>query len=269
MASYYFVKRDSKPLRDRVFCSLGWDVRGFYDALYMLTIDLVSDGTFSPDNGLTVDDIAWHLRADPGFVLVCLEKLQAAGYTSEGDDGWKLTRYEEEQRVAPGVERVNEHRKRARNASVTPVKRECNASVTKRYNNVTPALPDIDIDIDIDKDKDVDRERDAKTKTTTAAAAAQPPINKFAIYEKNIGPLTPVIAEQIIALEEDTPDEAFEYSVREAVLHDKRSWKYVMAILKRVKVEGYGPPRSNVPKQGAARAKYDTSELDNLIAGGT
>jgi DnaD/phage-associated family protein len=68
-----------------------------------------------------------------------------------------------------------------------------------------------------------------------------PPIdhpNIFRLYEENIGPLTPLIADMLKEAEELYREEWFEEAFIIAVKNNKRNWKYIEAILKRWKENG-------------------------------
>ena len=76
----------------------------------------------------------------------------------------------------------------------------------------------------------------------------------FVLYEQNIGMLTPMIADELRDAERHYPAEWIADAFRQAVLHNKRSWKYVLAILERWRTEGRGgaqqerePDGYNVP----------------------
>jgi DnaD/phage-associated family protein len=62
--------------------------------------------------------------------------------------------------------------------------------------------------------------------------------NIFTLYEQNIGILTPLIAEELREAEEDYPAPWIEEAFREAVSLNKRSWRYIHAILERWSTEG-------------------------------
>jgi DnaD/phage-associated family protein len=62
--------------------------------------------------------------------------------------------------------------------------------------------------------------------------------NIFKLYEENIGPLTPLIADALKDAEETYPDEWIAETIELAVKNNKRYWKYCEAILKRWKDEG-------------------------------
>ena len=62
--------------------------------------------------------------------------------------------------------------------------------------------------------------------------------NIFKLYEENIGPLTPLIADALKDAEAMYPDEWIAETIELAVKNNKRYWKYCEAILKRWKEEG-------------------------------
>jgi DnaD/phage-associated family protein len=62
--------------------------------------------------------------------------------------------------------------------------------------------------------------------------------NIFTLYEQNIGMLTPLIVDELREAEETYPDTWIEEAFREAVSLNKRSWKYIRAILERWRTEG-------------------------------
>ena len=64
--------------------------------------------------------------------------------------------------------------------------------------------------------------------------------NIFALYEQNIGMLTPMIAEELKEAEKEYSAEWIEEAFRIAVKRNKRSWDYIEGILKRMKTEGRG-----------------------------
>ncbi len=62
--------------------------------------------------------------------------------------------------------------------------------------------------------------------------------NIFALYEQNIGMLTPLVAEEMKEAEQVYPYSWIEEAFREAATHNKRSWRYVARILERWAAEG-------------------------------
>ena len=72
--------------------------------------------------------------------------------------------------------------------------------------------------------------------TDVPAAAHRPKI--FQLYEECIGIITPMVAELLKDAEQQYPETWIEEAFRQAVTGNKRSWRYIEAILKRWKTEG-------------------------------
>ncbi|MGH8629626.1 MAG: DnaD domain-containing protein, partial [Burkholderiales bacterium] len=62
--------------------------------------------------------------------------------------------------------------------------------------------------------------------------------NIFALYEQNIGAITPLLAEDLREAEDAYPAEWLHDAFREAVELNKRSWRYIERILRRWEAEG-------------------------------
>ncbi len=62
--------------------------------------------------------------------------------------------------------------------------------------------------------------------------------NIFALYEMNIGPLTPILAETLEDAEKEYPPEWLEDAVKIAVKKNVRNWQYIEAILRSWKEKG-------------------------------
>jgi DNA replication protein len=79
--------------------------------------------------------------------------------------------------------------------------------------------------------------------------------NIFELYEQNIGPLTPMVAEYLKDAEGQYPADWFEPVFRIAVEQNKRSWSYIAAILRRWEAEGpdYEKAGRDLEKSGRKR----------------
>jgi len=97
-----------------------------------------------------------------------------------------------------------------------------------------------------------------------AAAAAFERPNIFRLYEENIGPLTPLIADALKDAEETYSAEWIAETIELAVKHNKRSWKYCEAILKRWKEEGRGEKQDRRDAE-KDRDKYIKGEYADYI----
>lgn len=62
--------------------------------------------------------------------------------------------------------------------------------------------------------------------------------NIFILYEQNIGPLTPMIAEELRVAEQDYPPRWIEEAIQLAVENNVRKWRYILTILERWRQEG-------------------------------
>lgn len=97
----------------------------------------------------------------------------------------------------------------------------------------------------------------------SARILSAPPVerpNIFKLYEENIGPLTPLIADTLKDAEESYSPEWIAEAVELAVKNNKRNWKYIEAILKRWKEEG------RAEKQDSRHNKKDGQQsLDRKI----
>ena len=69
--------------------------------------------------------------------------------------------------------------------------------------------------------------------------------NIFRLYEENIGPITPMLAESLGEAEDTYPLHWIEEAIRIAVERNKRSWRYAEAILKKWHVEGRDAKKEN------------------------
>lgn len=100
-------------------------------------------------------------------------------------------------------------------------------------------------------------------RNTPVALVSERP-NIFALYEQNIGPLTPMIGEQLKAAEQEYPPTWIDEAMQIAVARNKRSWKYVEAILKRWQAEGKDDGQSQRPTQ-ADRYRYLEGEYSDYV----
>ena len=62
--------------------------------------------------------------------------------------------------------------------------------------------------------------------------------NLFTLYEKNIGPLTPILAETLEDAEKEYPADWLEDAIKIAVKKNVRNWQYIEAILRSWKEKG-------------------------------
>jgi DnaD/phage-associated family protein len=97
-------------------------------------------------------------------------------------------------------------------------------------------------------------------RTPSAPPAERP--NIFKLYEENIGPLTPLIADALKDAEQTYAPEWVAEALEIAVKNNKRNWRYVEAILKRWKVEGHAKKqdRQNAQEDGRRYVEGEYAE---------
>jgi DnaD/phage-associated family protein len=94
-----------------------------------------------------------------------------------------------------------------------------------------------------------------------------PPVerpNIFRLYEENIGPLTPLIADALKDAEELYSPDWVADAIELAVTNNKRNWKYSEAILKRWKEEGRGEKQDRRDAE-KDRRKYIEGKYSDYI----
>jgi DNA replication protein len=79
--------------------------------------------------------------------------------------------------------------------------------------------------------------------------------NIYQLYEQNIGLLTPLLADELRAAEEEFPAAWIEDAFRLAVAMNRRSWRFIARILERWRVEGKddGAVGTDPPPEGWER----------------
>jgi len=89
--------------------------------------------------------------------------------------------------------------------------------------------------------------------------------NIFVLYEQNIGIITPMIAEELKEAEKRYPQQWIEEAFKEAVVLNKRSWRYIARILERWANEGKdsGEHRQSVKASGPD--KYIQGKYGHLV----
>jgi DnaD/phage-associated family protein len=88
----------------------------------------------------------------------------------------------------------------------------------------------------------------------------------FTLYEENIGPLTPLVADALKDAEETYPESWLSDAIDLAARNNKRSWSYCEAILKRWKEEGRGQKQNRRDDQ-ATRQRDTEEKIRKFIRG--
>ncbi len=93
------------------------------------------------------------------------------------------------------------------------------------------------------------------------AAVSTALADAFRAYEENIGILSPMIRQSILAALEDFTDEDITHAVRIAVENESRSWSYVSGILRRWTNEGIPSEQRSEQLEGRSDER-DVSEVE-------
>ncbi|MBN2304010.1 MAG: DnaD domain protein [Anaerolineae bacterium] len=88
--------------------------------------------------------------------------------------------------------------------------------------------------------------------------------NIYTLYEENIGPLTPMIGEQLRDAEQEFPAEWIKEAIQIAVERNTRNWRYVMGILKRWQSEGKDRGLIQQPIQADGK-RFISGERSHII----
>lgn len=87
--------------------------------------------------------------------------------------------------------------------------------------------------------------------------------NIYQLYEENIGPLTPLLSEDLTAAQEDFSIQWIEEAIHIAVQNNARSWRYVDAVLKSWQKEGKNVQSRRDSKTNESR-RNKSSEFDDF-----
>lgn len=203
------------------------------DRLWRRVIELFLIAGQRGEEGLLPDvpEIAWQLNRSAQSITNDLEKIRKTGIVDINVDGvWYVTNFKKRNAPVDSAKRIKDFRQRERyekgNVDVTEVKRECNATVTNRYqeeqkNRITE-----------------EQIKDTTTGTTFSDVAKA--------YEDVCGVLNSVTADKLkLAYSEYEPSWIMD-ALKETAVQNKRSWAYTEAILKRWQKEGRNSKRAPV-----------------------
>lgn len=179
--------------------------------IFLLAGENMKDGLLPP-----VTVMAWRLHLTEVKLSETLRALAEVGVVHETSDGWIVTNFVKRQ-TSESLERVRRYRdKRNRysNANVTD-----DVTVVETPSSSSLTLNSLNLNSSV-----------------------------FALYEQNIGILTPLIADRLKDAEKDYPQEWIEEAFDVAIQNNARNWAYIQAILDRWKVDGFKAdtrPRKN------------------------
>ncbi len=100
-----------------------------------------------------------------------------------------------------------------------------------------------------------------------AARSSHPPretSNIYKLYEENIGPITPMIADMLNDAEKAYPDGWIADAMEQSLKSNVRNWKYIDAILRRWKEEGRAE-KQNRPNTEETRGDVVTRKVEEFL----
>jgi DNA replication protein len=112
--------------------------------------------------------------------------------------------------------------------------------------------------------------QEGKWKPVLSTPVVEPPPeapNIFRLYEENIGPLTPMIAETLGEAEDTYPAAWIAEAIGIAVKNNKRTWRYIGAILERWQREGKDgrKEKQDRPDSAESRRKYIEGDYSEFV----
>ena len=209
MSGNYWIKLYIEILDDSKMATLP-------PQLWKRTIELfLLAGRYHKDGHLPdTNELAWALRCPMEDLDLDLRQLALTEIIKKTDTGWLVVKFAERQAKMTPAEKMQQYRNRQRKEQYYG---DDNLNVTDELLKVTQ----------ITDNRLTDAEADGRG-------------NLFSLYENEIGTITQMIAEELKDAEKEYPADWFSLAFMEAVTHNARNWKYVLAILKRWKIEGVG-----------------------------
>lgn len=172
--------------------------------------------------------IAWILRLNPDDLAMDLAQIAQTGIIVQELGGWFIPKFAQRQAAVPDAERKAQERKRAQS-------RQYSGDVTNQSRSVTQST------------EDRLTESESETESETEVVVQQRP-DIFAVYESEVGPITPFLAEDLKLVETEYPDGWFVKAVKVAKKSTTRvTLNYIKAIMKRWKSDGL-PAEMEEPK---------------------
>lgn len=191
-----------------------------------------------------VEEMAWLLHADDESELVrSLMSLAEIGVVRQMPEGnWMVVNFAKRQAAMSDAERQRKHRAGDNSSNPGKASQGCHATVT---------------------------EEEVEEETESSSTSGGAPPNVFALYEKNFGSLTSMISDDLKDLEATYTAAWVAAAMTEAVHNEARNLKYVAAILKRWKTEGFRSKYSKTAPKGRKQTQADVeNDLSAWVSGG-
>ena len=134
-----------------------------------------------------------------------------------------------------------------------------NGNICLMFNTESARRASIEVSSTTDNLKKDDNGWEAPAASTGSADA-------FRAYEENIGILSPMIRQSILAALEDFTDEDITHAIRIAVENESRSWSFVAGVLRRWARDGIPHERTDGTARGESeRGRIPEDQLRKLL----
>ena len=232
MTTYTWIKLYIEILDDpKVGLMPDWAFRRFIQFL-LYARERNQNGLLGP-----VSELAWRLRSSSDDMLLALRTMSEIGIVAETPDGWLVVNFAKRQAAVPSAERVSQYRERKKEAEEA-----VEEDVTKRYTKCN--------DVTIDDSSSTSTSNSLSDSLDIRGGVGGKTNNCATFYQRNFGALTSAIADDLNSLEADYGPEWLQAAMTEALRSEARNLKYVAAILKRWKRDGFNTKREPVPARG-------------------
>jgi DnaD/phage-associated family protein len=233
MKSDYWIKLYHEILDDPKMGTLP-------DRLWRRLIELfLLAGRLCPDKSGILPDtaqIAWCLRVPADQLEEELQTLTNLGFVERHCEGWLVVNFQKRQAPLSASERGKRYRQKHGGDASTSDSNDCNNE--RNANEKRTKNERI-----VRRLTETESESESELINATSSSAQNEKKSRkdsvFRDYEKEIGLLTPKIAEEIKSAQEDYPDEWISAAIGEAARNNARSWAYVAAVLRRWKKDGF------------------------------
>lgn len=198
--------------------------------LKMMLLSLKTEGVISYEcaEGNFIENLALDIDEDEENVAVAVAFLTKNSLLENSDNEATkilpaaINAIGSETAVAERVRRFREKKKQQKAL-------QCNTTVTQ-----VKQLGNVEIDIDIDKELEKENNHhyhdDYKRKSKKNNDDDKMNAEIFLLWEKNIMPLTPIVAEKLNALVEETGEAFVSDAICKAVEYGKRNFAYIQAV---------------------------------------
>ncbi len=214
--------------------------------LKMMLLSLKTEGVISYEcaEGNFIENLALDIDEDEENVAVAVAFLTKNSLLENSDS--------EATKVLPAAinaigsegasaKRMRDLRRRKKEKNVTLL-RPCDATVTGALRRDRDRE---DIDKELEKENNRHYHDDYKRKSEKNDDDDKTNAEIFLLWEKNIMPLTPIVAEKLNALVEETGEAFVADAICKAVEYGKRNFAYIQAVARNLAAGNDGKPKSD------------------------